>query len=470
MLKKTKIVCTMGPSIEREGVIDKMIDNGMNVARFNFSHGDHEEHMGRIKLVREAAKKAGKVISLLLDTKGPEMRLGKFANGKVMLEKGQKFVLTHEDIPGDETHVSVSHKDLYKEVKPGDTILLSDGLVSLRVDAINGKDIETTIQNSGKMSTLKRVAAPGVAVSLPPVSERDIDDIKFGVSHDMDFVAASFIQRASDVQAIRKVIKENGGHMEIISKIENMEGVNNIDAIIEASDGIMVARGDLGVEIPAEDVPLIQKMIIDKCNKLGKPVIVATQMLESMCDNPRCTRAEASDVANAILDGTDAIMLSGETASGSYPVEAVKTMNKIAHRIEASLHYKKLYVTKGFERQETTTDAIAHATVQMAYELDAAAIITPTQSGYTTRVVSKYRPKALIVAFAEDEVTARHLNLRWGVYTIIGRPWHGIDEMIRIATDSAVQEGYVKYGDITVITSGITFGQGNTSSIRVHTI
>lgn len=470
MLKKTKIVCTMGPSVEKDGIIEKMIENGMNVARFNFSHGDHDEHMGRIKLVRAAAEKSGKVISLLLDTKGPEMRLGKFAEGKVMLEKGNKFTLTYEDIPGDATHVSVSHKVLYKEVKPGDTILLSDGLVSLRVDAINGKDIETTIMNSGKMGTLKRVAAPGVAVSLPPVSERDIEDIKFGVANDMDFVAASFVQRASDVQAIRKVIKENGGHMEIISKIENMEGVNNIDAIIEASDGIMVARGDLGVEIPAEDVPLIQKMIIDKCNKVGKPVIVATQMLESMCDNPRCTRAEASDVANAILDGTDAIMLSGETANGSYPVEAVRTMNKIAHRIEASLHYKKLYVTRGFERQETTTDAIAHATVQMAYELDAAAIITPTQSGYTTRVVSKYRPKALIVAFAEDEVTARHLNLRWGVYTINGRPWHGIDEMINIATESAVQEGYVKYGDVTVITSGITFGQGNTSSIRVHTI
>lgn len=470
MLKKTKIVCTMGPSVEKAGILDAMIDSGMNVARFNFSHGDHEEHLNRIKLVREAAKRSGKVISLLLDTKGPEMRLGEFADGKVMLEKGNQFTLTYDDVPGDATHVPVSHKDLYKEVKAGDTILLSDGLVSLHVDEIKGKDIVTTIQNSGKMSTRKRVAAPGVAVSLPPVSKRDVEDIKFGVSQDMDFVAASFVQRASDVQAIRKVIKENGGHMEIISKIENMEGVNNIDAIIEASDGIMVARGDLGVEIPAEDVPLIQKMIIDKCNKVGKPVIVATQMLESMCDNPRCTRAEASDVANAILDGTDAIMLSGETASGSYPVEAVKTMNKIAHRIEASLHYRKLYVTKGFERQETTTDAIAHATVQMAYELDAAAIITPTQSGYTTRVVSKYRPKAVIIAFTEDDVTARHLNLRWGVYSVMGRPWHGIDEMINLSTQGAVDEGYVKYGDLTVITSGITFGQGNTSSIRVHTI
>lgn len=470
MLKKTKIVCTMGPSVERPGVLDGLVENGMNVARFNFSHGTHEEHGERIAAVRAASKKSGKVISLMLDTKGPEMRLGKFAAGKVQLEEGKKFTLTYDDVDGDETHVSVSHKILYKEVKPDDIILLSDGLISLHVDEIVGKDIVTTVLNSGPMGTLKRVAVPGVSVSLPPISDRDVKDILYGIGQDMDFIAASFIQRAADVQTIRKLIKENGGHMEIISKIENMEGVNNIDSIIEASDGIMVARGDLGVEIPAEDVPLIQKMIIDKCNKLGKPVIVATQMLESMITNPRPTRAEASDVANAILDGTDAIMLSGETASGDYPVEAVQTMNKIAQRIEASLHYKRLYVNKGFELQESTTSAIAHATVQMAYELDAAAIITPTQSGYTTKVVSKYRPKAAIVAFSEDEVIARHLNLRWGVYSIVGKPWHNVDEMISSATESAVKEKYVKYGDVTVITSGITYGQGNTSMIRVHTI
>lgn len=470
MLKKTKIVCTMGPSVEREGVLEGIIANGMNVARFNFSHGNHAEHGVRIQAVRDAAKKAGRVMSTMLDTKGPEMRLGKFAAGKVQLVEGQKFTLTHDDVDGDETHVSVSHKILYKEVKPNDVILLSDGLISLRVDEIIGKDIVTTILNSGVMGTLKRVAVPGVSISLPPISERDIVDILYGIGQDMDFIAASFIQRAEDVKAIRKLIQENGGHMEIISKIENMEGVNNIDSIIEASDGIMVARGDLGVEIPAEEVPLIQKMIIEKCNKYGKPVIVATQMLESMISNPRPTRAEASDVANAILDGTDAIMLSGETASGDYPVEAVETMNKIAQRIEASLKYKTLFVTKGFERQATTTDAIAHATVQLAYELDAAAIITPTESGYTTTVVSKYRPKAAIVAFATEEVTARHLNLRWGVYSIIGKQWHDVEEMINAATTSAVKENYVKRGDVTVVTSGIKHGQGNTSSIRVHTI
>ena len=470
MLKKTKIICTMGPTTEKEGILDDLIANGMNCARFNFSHGDHAEHLGRITAVREAAAKADKVISLILDTKGPEMRLGEFRDGKVMLEKGNRFVLTYSDEPGDETHVPISHKELYKEVKPGDTILLSDGLVGLNVESIEGKDIVTKILNSGKMSTKKRVAAPGVSVNLPPISEQDEKDIIFGISQDMDFVAASFIQRASDVEAIRELIKKNNGHMEIIPKIENLEGVKNIDEIIEAADGIMVARGDLGVEIPAEDVPLIQKNIITKCNKAGKPVIVATQMLESMTANPRPTRAEASDVANAILDGTDAIMLSGETANGDYPVEAVQTMNKIAQRIESSLHYKKIFVNQGFAHLQNTTDAIAHATVQLAYELDASAIITPTETGYTTRVVSKYRPKAVIVAYAANERTARHLNLRWGVYAVKGQFWDNVNDMTNAATMAAQRYNYVKSGDVTIITSGITTGKGNTNSIRVYTM
>ena len=460
----------MGPTTEKEGILDDLIANGMNCARFNFSHGDHAEHLGRITAVREAAAKADKVISLILDTKGPEMRLGEFRDGKVMLEKGNRFVLTYSDEPGDETHVPISHKELYKEVKPGDTILLSDGLVGLNVESIEGKDIVTKILNSGKMSTKKRVAAPGVSVSLPPISEQDEKDIIFGISQDMDFVAASFIQRASDVEAIRELIKKNNGHMEIIPKIENLEGVKNIDEIIEAADGIMVARGDLGVEIPAEDVPLIQKNIITKCNKAGKPVIVATQMLESMTANPRPTRAEASDVANAILDGTDAIMLSGETANGDYPVEAVQTMNKIAQRIESSLHYKKIFVNQGFAHLQNTTDAIAHATVQLAYELDASAIITPTETGYTTRVVSKYRPKAVIVAYAANERTARHLNLRWGVYAVKGQFWDNVNDMTNAATMAAQRYNYVKSGDVTIITSGITTGKGNTNSIRVYTM
>ena len=470
MLKKTKIICTQGPSTEKPGVVEALIEAGMNCARFNFSHGDHEEHLGRINAVREAAKKKHTVISFILDTKGPEMRLGEFKDGKVMLEKGNKFTLTYDDEPGNEKHVSINHKGLYTEVKPGDKLLLSDGLVELKVDEIKGKDIVTTILNSGKMSTRKRVAAPGVSLGLPPISEQDEKDIIFGCENDMDFVAASFIQRASDVLAIRELIKKHNGHMEIIPKIENLEGVKNFDSILEVSDGIMVARGDLGVEIPAEDVPLIQKEIIKKCNKAGKPVIVATQMLESMTNNPRPTRAEVSDVGNAILDGTDAIMLSGETASGDYPVEAVATMNRIALRIEESLDYKKIFARKGFEHQPSTTDAIAHATVELAYELDAKAIITPTISGYTAKVVSKYRPKAIIAAYTPDDVVARHLNLRWGVYPLKGRSWHTVDEMTGSATTSALDHGLVEIGDKTIVTSGIQLSEGNTSAIRVYTL
>ena len=470
MLKKTKIVCTQGPATERPGVIDALIEKGMNCARFNFSHGDHEEHLNRIKMVREAAKRAGKVVSLVLDTKGPEMRLGEFKNGSVMLKKGSQFVLTYDDVPGDETHVSVNHKLLYTEVKPGDTLLLSDGLVALKVDEIRGKDIVTVVQNSGNMSTKKRVAAPGVPLGLPPISEQDADDIIFGIEQDMDFVAASFIQRADDVTAIRKLITEHGGHMEIIPKIENLEGVKNFDDILAVSDGIMVARGDLGVEIPAEDVPLIQKDIIQKCNKAGKPVIVATQMLESMTTNPRPTRAEVADVANAILDGTDAIMLSGETAQGNYPVEAVETMSRVARRIEGSLHYRSLLSERGIYRLDNITDAVAHATVQMAYELSAGEIIAPTESGYTAKAISRYRPKADIVAYTTNEQVARHLNLRWGVYSVIGHKWNDEDEMISAATSAAVKGGLAHRGDVTIITSGIKMGMGNTSAIRVYTI
>lgn len=471
MLKKTKIICTQGPATEKPGVVDALIANGMNLARFNFSHGDHEEHLRRINMVREAAKKAGKVISLVLDTKGPEMRLGEFKDGKVMLEKGNKFTLTYSDEPGDETHVSVNHKKLYTEVKPGDTLLLSDGLVALKVDAIKGKDIITTIQNSGKMSTRKRVAAPGVSLGLPPISDQDASDIIFGCEQDMDFIAASFIQRPEDVIAIRKLVEEHHGRMEIIPKIENLEGVKNFDEILKVSDGIMVARGDLGVEVPAEDVPLIQKDIIKKCNAAGKPVIVATQMLESMTDNPRPTRAEVSDVGNAILDGTDAIMLSGETANGSYPVEAVATMNRIATRMEASLEYKNLFVERGFEHIKSRTRAIAHATVSMAYELDAAAIVTPTETGYTTKIVSKYRPKAAIVAYTPDAKIVRQMNLRWGVYPILGSQWSSTEEMRQNAIGAAVEHGYLKHGDIAIITAGVKAHPGtNSSSVRIYTV
>ena len=470
MLKKTKVICTQGPSTDPEGIVDALIESGMNCARFNFSHGSHEEHLVRIQKVRAAAERSGKVISLILDTKGPEMRLGEFAAGKVQLEKGKQFTLTHDDAPGDETHVSVNHKQLYTEVKPGDTLLLSDGLVGLVVDEIRGKDIVTTIQNSGSMSTRKRVAAPGIELSLPAISEQDEKDIIFGIENDMDFVAASFIQRPADVEEIRRLIEKHGGHMEIIPKIENLAGVNNFDAILAVSDGIMVARGDLGVEVPAEDVPVIQKEIIRKCNAVGKPVIVATQMLESMTTNPRPTRAEVSDVGNAIFDGADAIMLSGETASGDYPVEAVQTMSTIALRMEESLEYDRIIRARSIRERSSVTDAVSHATVQLAYETSAAAILTPTQSGYTTRVVSKYRPKATIVAYAPSPMVARHINLRWGVYSILGRSWSGVEDMIESCTRGALSHGYVKQGDKIVMVSGMTYSEASSVAVRVATI
>ena len=470
MFKKTKIICTQGPATDAPGIIEGLIENGMDAARFNFSHGDHAGHRKRIDAVKAAAQKSGKIISLILDTKGPEMRLGEFKDGAVQLVEGNKFVLRNDDIQGDETQASVTHKLLYTEVNVGDKLLLNDGLVELRIDEIKDKDIYTTILNSGKMSSRKRVAAPGVALGLPAISEQDEKDILFGIENDMDFVAASFIQRAADVQALRKLIVDNGGHMEIISKIENLEGVKNIDEIIDASDGIMVARGDLGVEIPAEDVPIIQKNIIKKCNAIGKPVVVATQMLESMTVNPRPTRAEVSDVGNAILDGADVIMLSGETASGKYPVEAATMMKQIALRIEESLEYKEIFLQKGMHRKHSQTDAIAHATVQLGYELNAKAIITPTRSGYTTRVVSKYKPKAPIIAFTQTSQVARHLNLRWGVYPIPGTPWLDIVQMIAYSSAASLEKGFVEKGDLVILTAGMKYGEGGTSSIRLHTI
>ena len=345
MLKKTKIVCTLGPSSNTPEIIEKMIKAGMNVARFNFSHGSHEEHKQRIDMVRAASKKLGIPVALLLDTKGPEIRLGKFKNGSIMMEAGNEFTLTARDVEGDETIASMNYKELPQDVKAGDHILLSDGLVNLEVVSVEGEDIHTKILNSGKMSDRKRVAVPGIAINLPAVSETDAADIEFGCRMNMDLIAASFIQRGKDVLTIRKLLEKHNSEMKIISKIECQAAVNNIDEIIKMSDGIMVARGDLGVEVPAEEVPMLQKVLIRKCHEAGEPVITATQMLESMCNNPRPTRAETSDVANAIIDGTDAIMLSGETAGGLYPVEAVETMARVATFTESNLRRDLLKMT-----------------------------------------------------------------------------------------------------------------------------
>lgn len=473
MLKKTKIVCTTGPSTDVPGMLERMIAAGMNVARFNFSHGSHADHARRMAMVREASRTVGSPVALMLDTKGPEMRLGLFAGGKAMLTKGQTFTLTTRELLGNSQMASVNHRLLHTEIAPGNVILLADGLISLLVDRVAGQDIVTTVQNSGSVSDRKRVAAPGVYVKLPLLSEQDVADIRFGLEQGVDFIAASFVQRAGDILAIRKLLEEAGvqGEIEIIAKIENAEGVLRLDEILKVADGIMVARGDLGVEIPVEDVPLVQKQMIERCNQAGKPVITATQMLESMLTNPRPTRAEASDIANAILDGSDAIMLSGETASGQYPLEAVQTMARLAARTEQSLQFGQLLQAKGLGQEKTTTEAISHASVQVAHVLGAAAVLTSTNTGYTAKMVSKYRPKSAVVAVTPSEKTLRRLLLCWGVYPVLAPGSQNTDEMVANVVSGALSTGIVKEGDLVVVTAGVPLGAaGTTNLIRVHVV
>lgn len=469
MLKKTKIVCTLGPSSNTPEIIEKMIKAGMNVARFNFSHGSHEEHKQRIDMVRAASKKLGIPVALLLDTKGPEIRLGKFKNGSIMMEAGNEFTLTARDVEGDETIASMNYKELPQDVKAGDYILLSDGLVNLEVVSVEGEDIHTKILNSGKMSDRKRVAVPGIAINLPAVSETDAADIEFGCRMNMDLIAASFIQRGKDVLTIRKLLEKHNSEMKIISKIECQAAVNNIDEIIKMSDGIMVARGDLGVEVPAEEVPMLQKVLIRKCHEAGEPVITATQMLESMCNNPRPTRAETSDVANAIIDGTDAIMLSGETAGGLYPVEAVETMARVATFTESN------FTSRPFEDDDsesaTTTESIGKAVVKIAKDLHAAAIIASTERGGTAQMISKFRPDCPIVAVSPHEAIVRRLQLNWGVQAINGKEAVDSDAVVDNAIFAALDNDLIKAGDLVVLTAGVPVAKaGSTNMIRVQVV
>lgn len=471
-MKKTKIICTVGPSTDKAGVLESIIMRGMDIARFNFSHGSHEDHKKRIEMVREAAAKTKKTLALLADTKGPEMRLGIFANGKEELVEGERFVLTTKNIEGTAKTSSISYGGLPKLLKNGDVLLLSDGLISLRVEDVNDTEITTTVLNGGEISSRKRLAAPGVALDLPFLSEQDVNDINFAIEQEMDFVAASFVQRAADVLAIRKILEDNNYNMGIIAKIENAEGVKNIEEIIKVSDGIMVARGDLGVEIPAEQVPLVQKAIISLCNENASPVITATQMLESMMNNPRPTRAEASDVANAILDGSDAIMLSGETASGNYPVEAVATMATLAQSTEQALHLDALLLDKLNKHKSaqnpTITDAIGHATVHVANELNVAAIIASSETGYTARMIARYRPQARVIAVTPHERSARRMQLYWGVCPLIGNATRNTDDMVKASVSCALEAGYVKTGDMVAITAGFPVGvAGSTNLINV---
>ena len=467
-MKRTKIVCTVGPGTDKFGILEDMMRAGMNVARFNFSHGSHEEQAERMQMVRDAAMIVNKPIALLLDTKGPEVRLGLFKEGKVFLEAGQQFTLTTDDVEGTSEISTVNHKGLVGDVHVGDTVLLADGLVRLTIDAIEGNKIITTVQNSGEIGNRKRVAVPGVALSLPPVSEQDELDLRFGCQQGVDFVAASFMQRAKDVVAIRRILESEQKDIKIIAKIENAEGVNNIDEILDVADGLMIARGDLGVEIPAEEVPVLQKMMIEKCNHLGKPVITATQMLESMIQNPRPTRAEASDVANAILDGTDAIMLSGETANGAYPVEAVTTMTRIAEVTEQSAIYDHKSRTQESD-DVTTTEAVCLASVRVASDLGAAAILTCTESGHTAISVARHRPDCKIIAITPHYETIRRMQLCWGVEAIKGSENINSDEMVKQAITGALGANAINSGDLVVVTAGVPSGStGTTNMIRVH--
>lgn len=472
-MKRTKIVCTIGPASESKDVFRQLVENGLNVARLNFSHGSHDEHGERIKMIKEVRKELNEPVAILLDTKGPEIRTGKFKDPEVELKEGQKFVITTRDVLGDNTICSVSYNGLAEDVKPGDTILIDDGLVGFRVENIvDNTDIECIVENAGVIKNHKGVNVPGVKINLPAITEKDISDIKFGIEMDIDFIAASFVRKASDVLAIRKILEENNGdHIQIISKIENQEGMDNLDEIIEVSDGLMVARGDLGVEIPTEEIPLAQKEMIRKCNKAGKPVITATQMLDSMMRNPRPTRAEVTDVANAILDGTDAIMLSGETAAGKYPLEAVKVMGNIARRTEASIDYRSLLKTKAIEMERSVTDAISHATCMTAADLDSSAILTATSSGYTTRMVSKFRPAAPIIAATTKESVRRRLSLIWGVYSVLTEQLHSTDDVIDTSVQKALEAKLINNGDLIVITAGVPVGvAGTTNLIKVHIV
>ncbi|MFC0557913.1 pyruvate kinase [Halalkalibacter alkalisediminis] len=471
-MRKTKIVCTIGPASESVDKLVALIEAGMNVARLNFSHGDFEEHGARIKNIREAAEKTGNTVAILLDTKGPEIRTQTLEGGVAELKAGDELIISMTEVVGNNKKISVSYPGLINDVSPGSSILLDDGLIGLEVTEVLEGELVTKVLNSGTLKNKKGVNVPNVSVNLPALTDKDAADIKFGIEQGVDFIAASFVRRATDVLEIRELLdNNNGSEIHIIPKIENQEGVDNIDEILDVSDGLMVARGDLGVEIPAEEVPLVQKQLIKKCNFAAKPVITATQMLDSMQRNPRPTRAEASDVANAIFDGTDAIMLSGETAAGDYPVESVQTMHNIATRTEQALNYSNMLRKKTKEETTTITSAIGQSVAHTAFNLNAAVILSATESGHTARVVSKYRPKSPIIAVTSNAKVIRKLSLVWGVTPIQGREATSTDEMFESTISTALESNSIKQGDLVVITAGVPVGEtGTTNIMKVHVI
>ena len=470
-MRKTKIICTLGPSTDKEGVLRELIANGMNVARFNFSHGSHEEHLGRLEKLKALREELGKPVAALLDTKGPEIRLKDFKNGVENLVAGQTFTLTTRDVEGTNEICSITYKDLPMDVEPNGTIMLDDGLIKLQIQTVNDTDIVCTVLNSGKIKNKKGVNVPGVHLSMPYMSQRDKDDIIFGIQQGYDFIAASFVRTAQDVYDIRNLLNQYDSNIRIIAKIENREGVNNIDSILAAADAVMVARGDLGVEIDFTELPGIQKTIIDRSFSFGKPIVTATQMLDSMMVNARPTRAEISDVANAIYDGTSAIMLSGETAAGAYPVEALKTMSAIAERTEQEGFHLRSRTMDSNPGKISVSDATAHAACLTARDVNAAAIVTVSESGTTARLLSKYRPQQPIIACVMREQVQRQLSLSWGITPLMMSLAHSTDELIEMSTALAKENGYLHNGELAVVTAGVPVGvSGTTNMIKIHMV
>ena len=470
-MRKTKIICTLGPSTDKDGVLRELVASGMNVARFNFSHGSYEEHKGRLDNLKAIRAELGNPVAALLDTKGPEIRLKEFKNGVEMLEAGQTFTLTTREVEGTKEICSITYKDLPQDVQAGGTIMLDDGLIKLRIENVTDTDITCTVLNSGKIKTKKGVNVPGVHLSMPYLSQRDRDDIIFGVQQGFDFIAASFVRTAQDVYDIRNLLNEYDSNIRIIAKIENREGVDNIDSILAAADAVMVARGDLGVEIDFTELPGIQKSVIDRSFSFGKPIVTATQMLDSMMVNPRPTRAEISDVANAIYDGTSAIMLSGETAAGAYPVEALRTMSAIAERTETEVHYRDNRLVDTHSGQISVSDATAHAACLTARDVNATAIVTVSESGNTARLLSKYRPAQPIIACVMNEQVQRQLAISWGITPLMMPLAHSTDELIEMSTALAKENGYLHDGELAVVTAGVPVGvSGTTNMIKIHMI
>ncbi len=471
-MRRTKIICTLGPAVDDEEMIRTLIRTGMDAARFNFSHGSHPEHLARLNMLKRVRDAMGRPVATILDTKGPEIRIRGFEEPSVTLESGDPFTLTTQDVVGNKGWVSVTYPRLHEELAPGQQILIDDGLVAIRVERIEGANIICTVENGGTLSANKSLNIPGVHIQLPALTEKDVADIRFGVENDFDFVAASFVRRAADVEAVRAVLQECGGdEVKIIAKIENQEGVDNLDEILAAADGIMVARGDLGVEIPAARVPILQKQMIRKGLQAGKPVITATQMLDSMIRNPRPTRAEVSDVANAVYDGTGCVMLSGETAGGRYPVEALTAMAAIVTETENAIDYWRNFQKQRIIPASDINDAITHTCCLTAKDLNATAILAATNSGRSARMICRFRPACPVAALTMHEKVRRQLNISWGVIPFLTGEVTSTDRIFSLATEVAVKERLVRHGDVVVITAGVPLGKsGFTNLIKAQVI